>query len=484
MHNTTFFGPSAVSDFLDPNNNPPTPLIELPGSLNPFLGDNVHIFAKRMDMLPLGNIKSLPALSMLKKQDLRSVTTLVENSSGNTVFSLAILGRVFGVPHTKALVSNEVSPGKLEMLRLFGAEVIVNEEPICPDPNDPTSGIHLAKRMGKQPGWLNPGQYDNTENPQAHRAYTGPQLWEQLEGKITVFAAGLGTTGTMVGTGSFLKEKNPRIQTVGAVRTPNNPVPGVRTQNLLGQFDFNWESVVDSIQLVSTQDAYLWSLNLCREGIVVGPSSGFSLAGLLQYLAEKKSSGRLSDIMNDQGKIMATFICCDSPLPYLHEYFEYLDEEYFPAISGTELLKNKYSPSLKSLEEKGPFDIEITSSYPLLYTVPQESLRDMVAQMDEVALPEGVVLIDVRRNGEFNDAHMPGATNMEMDDILANPSAVAETFIGKKVYTVCRSGNRSKAVADELRKNGVEAWNLQGGMIEWSEKNLPRVRPAHCLVQR
>ncbi|CAN5128294.1 hypothetical protein BH11PAT4_BH11PAT4_1050 [soil metagenome] len=484
MPTNVFSGKAAVRDFLDPNNHPSTPLIELPDNLNPLTPDGVRIFAKRMDMLPLGNVKSLPALNMLKQADLTGTHTLVENSSGNTVFSLAILGRAFGIPNAKALVSNEVSIGKLEMLRLFGTEVIVNEEPICPDPNDPDSGIHQATRMGKQEGWINPGQYDNEHNPDAHRQYTGPEIWEQLEGKLTVFAAGLGTTGTMVGAGSYLKEQNPNLKTVGAVRSPNNPVPGVRTENLLGQIAFDWRSIVDSIQLVGTKDSYEQSLRLCREGLLVGPSSGFALAGLLNYLSEMKECNQLEQLKNGEGEIIASFICCDSPLPYLHEYFEYLGEEYFPAIQGANLLKNKYSPEPKSLEEHPGFDIQASESYPLLYSETFEELWDRARNMEDVKLLDGIALIDVRRPDEFNDAHMPGSVLIEMERILNNPREIAAMLKGKKVYAVCRSGNRSGAVTKELRKHGVEIWNLQGGMIDWSTNNLPRVRPEHCLVRR
>src|SRR5262249_36822429 len=112
MQKNVFSGPSAIKDFLDPR-NAVTPLIELPERLNPLAQDNIRIFAKRMDLLPLGNVKSLPAFHMLQAAQLDGIHTLIESSSGNTVASLAILGRLFGVPQTKALVSNEVNSGKL-----------------------------------------------------------------------------------------------------------------------------------------------------------------------------------------------------------------------------------------------------------------------------------------------------------------------------------------------------------------------------------
>ena len=120
-----------------------------------------------MNFLPLANVKSLPAYNMLSEMpdNQKAKKLIIENSSGNTVFSLAVIGRVFGIPQTKAVVSHEVSEGKLKLLRLFGAEIIVNEEPICPDPKDPTSGIYKAKVWAKENNWFNPGQYDNEANP-------------------------------------------------------------------------------------------------------------------------------------------------------------------------------------------------------------------------------------------------------------------------------------------------------------------------------
>src|SRR5437763_1142330 len=353
MQKNVFSGPSAMKDFLDPCRIV-TPLIELPGSLNPLAKDNTRIFAKRMDLLPLGNVKSLPAFQMLKTAQLDGIHTLIENSSGNTVASLAILGRLFGVPQTKALVSNEVSRGKLALLRLFGVEVFVKDESICPDPNDPESGIYQAKRLGLTEGWFNPSQYENEANPTAHSVSTGPQLWEQLEGTLTVFCAGLGTTGTLVGTGSYLKEQSPSIMTVGVVRSPNNPVPGVRTENLLRESAFDWGKVADAVELIGTRDAYLQSLKLCREGLLVGPSSGFVLAGLLQFLFKQQESGRLDTLRNGNGDVVAAFICCDSPFPYLDEYFEYLGDECFPPIQNTELLKEP-STALQSGGEQPEF---------------------------------------------------------------------------------------------------------------------------------
>ncbi len=151
-----FKGKRAILDYLNPESESYTPLVEIPEDLNPFYNDGVRIYAKLLNTLPLTNVKSIPAYNMLsemkKRGQLDGVHTIIENSSGNTVLSLAVIGRLLGIPTTKALVSNEILFGKLQMLQLFGVEIIVNKEPICPDPDDKTSGIYKAKKMGKKRG--------------------------------------------------------------------------------------------------------------------------------------------------------------------------------------------------------------------------------------------------------------------------------------------------------------------------------------------
>ncbi|MDR3168440.1 MAG: pyridoxal-phosphate dependent enzyme [Candidatus Peribacteria bacterium] len=195
-HNV-FRGEKALLDYLNPHTTI-TPLVELPLCLNPFFSEGVHIFAKLLQLLPLLNVKSLPAFQMLIHKDVSAVHTLIESSSGNTALSLAVIARILGIPTTKALVSHEITPGKRKVLQLFGVEMIVHKEAICPNPNDPSSSIYQAKISGQQSGWMNPGQYDTPENPKVHYTITGPQIYQQLQGDIQLFCAGLGTTGTMV----------------------------------------------------------------------------------------------------------------------------------------------------------------------------------------------------------------------------------------------------------------------------------------------
>ena len=481
-----FKGSNAVRDFLNPDNSPMIPLVELPVKCNSFHKEGVRIYAKLMNMLPLANVKSLPALNMLLEAGesgrLKKVHTLIENSSGNTVFSLATIARLFGIAKTKAIVSHEVTWGKLQLLRLFGTEILVNKEPMCPDLSDKESGIYKARQKGKSKGWFNPGQYDNEANPRSHAKWTAPQIWKQTEGKINVFCAGVGTTGTILGVGKYLKRKSKKIAVIGVARSPNNPVPGVRTPNLLREIAFDWRKVTDHIEEIGTKESFEESLKLCRAGLMVGPSSGFALAGLSSFLLKQKEARSLNSLRNKDGKIIAVFICPDSPLPYLNEYFEYLDEANFPAIENEQLLINK--PERKKEKVQLPsfsnVEIGVENAYKVLYNYPTKELWNLVNKNKTIAVVDGIELIDVRTPEEYQHAHLPCSRNIDHIEVLDKIVDLSEKWRGKKVIAICRSCRRSMLIAEALRNNGVDAVSIQGGMIEWSRLNLPRSRPEIC----
>ena len=489
--NNVFSGANAVGDFLNPDSNPYIPLVELPERLNPFTKDRVRIFAKLMNMVPLMNVKSLPALNMLLEAKeagrLDGVHSLIENSSGNTVFSLATIARLFGIEHTKAIVSHEVTWGKLQLLQLLGTEIMVNEEPICPDPSDKTSGIHKAKKIGKRKGWYNPGQYDNEANPRAHEKWTGAQIWEQTEEKITVFCAGLGTTGTMFGAGGYLKGRSTNLATVGVARLPNNPVPGVRTPNLLREITFDWKGVTDYIEEVGTKESFEKSLELCRAGIMAGASSGFALAGLLNFLSKLKENGELDKLRNSDGEIVAVFICPDSPLPYLNEYFEYLDASHFPKIENEGLLINKPDKNKKKADrpatiESNRFELDIDEAYETIYPLSIQETWRRLTEGKEVPTRADVEVIDIRSRGEFLHFHLPNSRQIESYKIVENLPKFSREWRKRKVILFCPMGVRTKILAEVLRKKKIEAYSVRGGLTEWSAKNLPRWRPDICKI--
>ncbi len=340
-----FQGSDSVKDYLNPGKAAYLPLVEIPEELNPFLHQGVRIFAKMMTFSGLHNVKAIPAYNMMleayERGELTDIARVIENSSGNTVSAIAIAARLFGVAEAKAIVPDEVSWHKLLMLRFFGVAPIVNREPQQPDADDPRSGVYKARALGQQEGWLNPGQYHNQDNPKAHEKWIGKQIWEQTSGNVTVLCAGLGTTGTIIGNSRYLKAQNAQVQVVGVRRACGHYVPGPRTEELLKLIGFDWQPHVDSVQEAETAASYQKSMELSRAGLVVGPSSGLSLVGLLRYLQQRKDEKRLDELRNGQGEISSVFICPDTPFPYLDEYFKYLDESNFPKIENEAWLLNK-----------------------------------------------------------------------------------------------------------------------------------------------
>jgi cysteine synthase len=321
-----FEGSTAVRDFLDPDNSPPIPLVEVPDILNPYRADGVRIFAKLMYLLPLLNLKSLPALNMLLAAEasgkLDGVHTIIEASSGNTAYSLALVARHFNIHRIVSLVPWDLAPGKLEVLRLVGVEPILKRE----TPNEP-SGIAEAGAIGEKPGHFNPGQYDNEANPAAYEKWVAPQIWAQTRGKITVFAAGLGTTGTLVGSGRYFKRCAHKVSLVAGVCRPDEAVPGVRSIARLREIGFDWSGAADAIVEVGTKESFKHSLQLCRAGLMAGPSSGFALAALHRFFQTRKAD--LDLLRNSDGEVIATFVCGDTPFPYLDKYSTHLDPSDF-----------------------------------------------------------------------------------------------------------------------------------------------------------
>lgn len=334
-----YAGKNALMEFLSPEEAPCVPLVEVPAELNPFCKDGVRIFAKLMYLLPLMNVKSLPAFNMLTqakaKGKLKGVESLIESSSGSMALSLSVVARAMGIS-TQAILSHWDSVERVNLMRFFGIDVMLNVEPAEAGNEDPRTGMAQARSMGKAQAMFNPDQYANESNPSAHERWTGPQIWKQTRGKITVLCAGLGTTGTLLGSTRYFRSQGGRVTTVGVVRSPEKLVPGVRTAARLKQSSFDFPSYVDYQRTVEARAAYETSLNFCRHGILMGPSSGLAFAGMMDFLKEAKTRGTLENLRNADGEVVVVGVCTDSFHLYLREYFEILPEQAFPPMPTLE----------------------------------------------------------------------------------------------------------------------------------------------------
>ncbi len=277
------------------------------------------VYAKVETFNPGNSIKDRMALKMIEDAEkdgrLKPGGTIIEGTSGNTGMGLAIAAIIKGYKCIFTTTDKQ-SKEKVDALKAFGAEVIV-----CPtdvDPEDPRSYYSVSSRLEKevQNSWK-PNQYDNLSNSQANYEQTGPEIWEQTEGKITHLVVGVGTGGTISGTGRYLKEKNPNIKIWGidtygsvfkkyketGIFDKNEIYPyiteGIGEDFLPANVDFN---IIDRFEKVTDKDAAIMTREITkREGIFVGNSAGSAMAGLMQLKNELKEGDVVVVIFHDHG---------------------------------------------------------------------------------------------------------------------------------------------------------------------------------------
>ena len=332
-----FEGNGALASYLSPGTLGLTPMVELPSSLNPFSKDKIRIFIKLVQFVPLCNIKSLPAFTMLQNipsKKLSKIKNLVEYSSGNTVLSLTIFAKHFGIPNMHAIITPDVPEHKKRLLRLVGANIFISHGPPSPGVFDKEGGINDARTLGGKTGWYNLNQYINPSNPDAASEYVGKELWQQLGDKLSIFLASIGTAGTIVGAGSYLKTKKPDLNIIGATIKEGSSIPGPRGEVAIHKLGIEWKNVVDEVIAVDTKSAYEKSLELIRLGLFVGPSTGMQFSALLAKLKEYKKKNKLKKFRNKNGEIVCCFLACDTMFPYIDEYFDVLPAGYFPKIKN------------------------------------------------------------------------------------------------------------------------------------------------------
>jgi len=278
-----------------------TPLLEI-RRIAEGISPAVKIFAKLEGMNPGGSVKDRPALRMIqegiKSGKLAPGKTIIDSTSGNTGIALAMIGRVLGYPVELVMPAN-VSAERKRIIHAYGAKVTYS------DPLEGSDGaIRLCRKvLEENPAkYFKPDQYFNPMNSQAHYDTTGPEIYRQTGGRITHFVAGIGTSGTIMGTGRYLKEKNPKIRVIAV--EPDDALHGLEglkhmaTSIVPGIYR---EEELDEKFPASTEDAYTMVYRLSQEeGVLVGQSSGAAMHATLQ-IARKLRSGVLVTIFPDFG---------------------------------------------------------------------------------------------------------------------------------------------------------------------------------------
>ena len=373
-----------------------TPLIKL----NRLTEDiKATVLAKMESLNPGYSVKDRIGLAMVEAAEregtLKPGGTIVEATSGNTGIGLALAAAVKGY-RCIFVMTDKSSVEKVRYLKALGADVVIT--PVAAKPGTPDHYVETAKRIAAEtPNSFYPDQYSHPANPEAHYRTTGPELWEQTEGRITHFVAGIGTGGTISGTGRFLKEKNPQIRIIAAdpygsvfktyketgklVEATPYLVEGIGQQVIPGNVHIKY---VDEVINITDRESFELSRQLGRlEGIFCGGSTGTNLVAALRVAR------------NLDENAVVVFIVCDTGEHYLtkHHSDEWMKEKRL-------LAPQKITAGL-IMGTKGPH-----SPRSLVTMASHERVRDALAKMDELGVTQIPVLEDGRSVGALRESRV------------------------------------------------------------------------------
>ena len=425
----------------------PTPLVRL----NKVVAlEHAQIFAKLEWYNPFGSVKDRVAANMIRDAEQRGVLDvgkkLVEATSGNTGLGLAMIGNARGYPLQTPL-SREIPLEKRTVLRFFGSDVIELDDTLCPAPGAPEGAIAMARQTAEaEDDYIGLDQYANTANPGGHYLTTGPEVWKQTQGRVTHFVAGLGTCGTITGTGRYLKESSPNVQVIGVSPEEGHDIPGVRSQRQLQQTELYHPEEYDKETEVTNREAYDMCLRLNREeSIIAGPSSGMALVGALRIVPDEP--GTIAVVMfPDNIFKYASSIC---------RHFSYLSPSRETEDGAASTANDQFlSEMIENL--KNPFD-----------SIRAKTLDERLRQ------PDKPLVIDVRPADLFAESHVPGSINIPQAELPQRRTDLPEDR-DAEVIMVCGIGKFSKHTTLYLKSMGYRnVRSMKGGINEWVRKGHP-----------
>jgi cystathionine beta-synthase len=393
-----------------------TPLVKLNRLTQ---GIKATVLAKMENLNPGYSVKDRIGISMIKAAEadgsLKPGGTIVEATSGNTGIGLALAAAVKGY-RCIFVMTDKSSVEKVRYLKALGADVVVT--PVSAKPGTPDHYVETAQRIASEtPNSFYPDQYSHPANPLAHYRTTGPELWEQTEGRITHFVAGLGTGGTISGTGRYLKEKNPNIKIIAAdpygsvfktyketgKLTEATPylVEGIGQQTIPENVHIKY---VDDVINVTDRESFELSRQLGRlEGIFCGGSTGTNLAAAL----------RVARPLDENSLVV--FIVCDTGEHYLskHHSDEWMKEKQL-------LEPQKITAGLIS----GTKGARAPES--LIVVTPDERVGDLLAKMSELGITQIPVLEDGRSVGSVRENRILAKVLANRELLDSSVSAVME----------------------------------------------------------
>jgi cystathionine beta-synthase len=406
-------------------------------------------FLGKLEMLnPGGSVKDRIGIRMIEAAEreglLKPGGTIVEPTSGNTGMGLAIAASLKGY-RCIFTMPDKMSQEKISLLRAYGAEVVIT--PTAVPPESPESYYRVADRLTEEiPGAFQPNQYHNQNNPDAHYYSTGPEIWEQTQGRITHFVVSVGTGGTVSGTGRYLKEKNPDVQVIGADPEGSVFTGEVAPYLVEGIGKESWpdtldRSVIDRWVRVSDRDSFLTARRLTREeGLLAGGSVGTAVYAALEVGKELGPDDVMVVILPDSGRNYLSKLYDDS---WMAEH-GFIERPGLKSRIG-DLLKDKrlHTPGVPDLvaivtNEKVGAAIEVLQRYgisqlPVARSDKPENVAEIVGSIHERTLLDKVLRDRdalTREVVEVMDAPLPIAQAQDgIDGMFADLARGAEAIV-------------------------------------------------------
>jgi cystathionine beta-synthase len=419
------------------------------------------IYAKVESFNPGGSAKDRVALRMIDEAEraglLRPGGTIIEATAGNTGVGLALVGAVRGY-RCIFVLPDKMSADKVRLLRAYGAEVVITPTNVPPDSPESYNGV--ADRLASEiKGSWRAGQFINLANPQSHHDTTGPEIWEQTEGRVSVFVASAGTGGTLSGTGLYLKEQNPRIRVIGADiegSILSGGTPGAWKVEGIGE-DFVPSTlnaqVVDEWIRVSDAESFLTGRKIAREeGILLGGSSGTAISAALRYA----SRCTRDDVV--------VVLCPDTGRNYLSKMYDdsWMAENGFVARAPEKITAGDI---LAALNREGK----------LIFLLQDDSLQQAADTFREYGISQLPVLENGQMVGAVQEITIVHAqhggiesSKVRLRDVMARPlPQVDADVLLEEIYRLLLAGNSAVAVTREGRLTGLIT---RSDLIEYYEK--------------
>ena len=416
---------------------------------------HARVYAKLEWYNPFGAVKDRIAANMIRDAEEHGVLAagkrMVEATSGNTGLALAMIGNAKGYP-LRTPLSAAIPQEKRTVLRFFGGEVIELDDSLCPAPGAPEGAIAKARETAaSDESFVALDQYANQANPDGHYRTTGPEIWRQTQGKVTHFVAGLGTCGTITGTGRYLKEQSGEVQVIGIHPEDGHDIPGVRSIRQLAQTELFKPDEYDHTLEVSDREAYDLCLRLNREeSIIAGPSSGMALAGALRSIP-------------DEPGVIAVVIFPDNIFKYASSM-----QRHFPDICPVQASDQQQGPSASDQLMDEMIE-NLKNSHDSVRVKP---LGELLAGDD------APLVLDIRTPEMYADAHIAGSVNIPRAELGARAAELPDDR-DAPIVTVCGIGKFSKHATLYLKSLGYRnVRSMKGGLGEWVRKGQPTEGPA------